>query len=134
MTDTQHATQNAAPPAITDAQLEQILRIVHRRLDDVVREAVREVTGYERHVAQAKRIEQRIRTTLEAAPTMQDRFPEYAHILAMRAMPKSMLRGRIGNGVKGFDQVLASMVSNGQLLSKHIPGPRRRAVEVFGLP
>jgi hypothetical protein len=130
---------------LTDAQIDRIIGIVENSVGAAVRDAVLAVIG---HDCQPKKrqgrkptadkdaaLAKRIILVLGSAPTTVQDAPEHLRgYLALKSMPKTMLRNRVGNGYKNFDAVLQKLVDEQQVMTGRCPAKNKRYMILFGLP
>lgn len=76
---------------------------------------------------------ERITAVLNQAPGMAQDHPTLARFLSVRAMPKTMLRSKVGNATKDFESVIQAMLDDKTLLTAPAISNKGRAIKVYGL-
>lgn len=101
---------------------------------EAIDKAIAKVTGRPGRKPKG-RTRERITQALAAAPMLVGKHPDLAHILSVHAMPKTLLRRKVGNGCKDFDAALQAMVSDGTLITRDAFSTRRHIpMTLYGLP
>lgn len=125
---------------LTPKQIEQITALVERNIASIVRDAVLKVVGHQCKKSKTKtkpsdeRLADKIVHTLTNAPTIASQYPDIQQFLELKAMPKTLLRRLVGNSHATFGDVLESMVVDGRLIYRKLPGTKGRYLHLYGLP
>jgi hypothetical protein len=139
---TQESKMDSIKYELSDRQIEQIIGIVENAVSAAIREAVLNVVGHESKKQRGRpkrpnrdeRLAEKIIAALEKAQGMAEQNPEFQKFLALKAMPKTMLRRQVGNSHTNFDAVLEQMVADDRLIHRKLVGSKGRFLSLFGLP
>ena len=126
---------------LTGRQIDQIIGLVEIAMSAAIKDAVLKVVGYENKKTRGRpksqnrdeRLADKIVAVLQRAPSMTEKYPEVQRFLALKTMPKTMLRRQVGNSHANFDAVLELMVADGRLMHRKVSGNKGRYLALFGL-